>query len=161
MTFHYVAYGVTLALHTYARWGVLLAGIASVATSIHGHVTRRGWSRSDERLALTFVALSDLQLVLGLLLYLWLSPISEAARAAGVGAALSQPSLWFFGFVHPLLMVIGFVVVHATRARSKRAKEDTSRFRTMAIGLCVWLTIVLLAIPWPWTSYGCPASAAT
>jgi hypothetical protein len=150
-----VAYAVALLLHSYLRWGVLAAGIASFVASSHGRHTGRAWARADERLALAFVALTDLQLLLGLLLHLWLSPFSQAALAAP-RAALGQPQLWFFGFLHPTLRILGFVVAHATRARSKRAKSDDDRFAVMSTGIGAWLIVVLLAVPWPWLDYGRP-----
>ncbi len=156
MTPSLVAYGITLALHTYVRWAVLVVGLGAWASALHGVITARPWSRVDERFALAFVGFTDLQLLAGLLLHLWLSPISQAALAAGPLGSRTQPSLLFFGYVHPLLMIAGFIVAHATRARSKRLSHDGERFRTVARGLTLWLVLVLLAIPWPWMSYGRP-----
>lgn len=148
-------YALALLLHGYLRWAVLVGGVASFVASMHGRFTGRPWRRADERLALAFVALTDLQLLLGLLLHLWLSPFSQAALASP-RAALGQAQLWFFGFVHPTLMILGFVVAHVTRARSKRAASDEDRFAVMSTGLGGWLIVVLIAVPWPWLDYGRP-----
>lgn len=145
-----------LLAHSYLRWAVLIAGVLALALALHGWRTGRAWGRADERLAAAFVGLADLQLLVGLLLHLWLSPFSGAALEAGVSTSLAYPPLWFFGYVHPLAMIAAVVVAHAARARGKRAADAAARFRIAATGLAVGLVVVVLAVPWPWLAYGRP-----
>jgi hypothetical protein len=149
-----LAYEFVITIHSYLRWGLLAAGLLSGAASLHGWRAGRRWSFLDERLAVTLVLCVDLQLVVGLLLYLVLSPFGEAVFAGGLRAAGATPTVLFFGLLHPCLMILSFLVAHAARGRSKKASSDEARFRIMSRGVLLWLLLVALAIPWPWMPYG-------
>jgi hypothetical protein len=150
------AYVITLFAHSYVRWVALLAGALALGAAAHGLVSRRSWTKVDDRLSVVLVAATDLQLLLGLLLHLWLSPIARAALEGGGDRAAANAPLWFFGYVHPVAMFVGFLVVHIGRARSRRAEAAPAKFRALAWALGVWMITALAAMPWPWLSYGRP-----
>lgn len=150
----YLVHEFMLTIHAYLRWGVLVAGLLSWAASLHGWGSGRRWTFADERMASAMVMWVDLQLVVGLLLYLWLSPMSEAVFRAGLRATVTSPPLLFFGVLHPCLMILGFLLVHVVRVRGKKASTDRERFRVMSLGLSLWGLLVTLAIPWPWMPWG-------
>ena len=71
-------YDIALFLHSWLRWVVILAGILAVASSF---MTREASSEAPDpvdRWGLVFTATLDLQMLLGLLLYLVLSPTTAA-----------------------------------------------------------------------------------
>lgn len=105
------------------------------------------WAEKHERLHVLFLAVLDVQLLLGLLLYFKLSPYSQAALA-NMGAAMKEPTLRFFGVEHITTMLVAVVVAHVGRIRSKR-KQGAAHFRSALITQVAWLVLTLLAIPWP------------
>ncbi|MET0385593.1 MAG: hypothetical protein ABW321_06525, partial [Polyangiales bacterium] len=140
-------YVTVLGLHSWLRWIVLAAGIGVLITAI-GALSAN--ARSQTRTELwhaAFIGLLDLQFLLGLSLYLWLSPIAAAARAA-IGPAMKNPTLRFFGVEHVVTMLLAIVVAHVGRARARR-KEGRPRARTVVIAQALWLLLTLAAIPWP------------
>src|SRR5207248_4439237 len=82
----------------------------------------------------------DLQLLLGLSLYLFLSPFTKAFFAA---PTLKQPHLRFFGVEHIFGMLVAVMLVHLGKRR------------VFAFTLAA-LLVMLASIPWPFLVYGRP-----
>jgi uncharacterized membrane protein YozB (DUF420 family) len=139
-------YSVVLFTHSWLRYLLLGLGIAllvlCVADRKRGH-----WAEKHERLHVLFLAVLDVQFLLGLLLYFKLSPYSQAALA-NMGAAMKEPTLRFFGVEHITTMLVAVIVAHLGRVRSKR-KQGAAHFRSVLITQSVWLLLTLAAIPWP------------
>lgn len=137
-------YTATLFLHSWLRYVVLGLGLLLIFGSVGG--LRKGWSAGLERLHASFMGILDLQMLLGLWLYLALSPIALAARA-NMAVAMKDPQLRFFGVEHIATMLIAVVIAHVGRARSK--KKGDARSKSVLIFQCVWLLLTLASIPWP------------
>ena len=80
----------------------------------------------DERICRIFVGLLDLQMLVGLLLYFVLSPITKAALS-DFGGAMSEPSMRFWAVEHVFGMVVGIALAHvghvAGQARGDRCAQ--------------------------------------
>jgi hypothetical protein len=148
-------YGAVLFTHSYVRWLVLALAVVVLARAFLGWRRGRAWTAADERWHSAFVGIVDLQFTLGLLLYLWLSPVSWAFfRSAG--AALRDPMLRFFGVEHVVGMVVAVTLIHMARDRSRRAASDGLRHRQVWITTLVALAIIAASIPWPVFPYARP-----
>ena len=145
-------YFVTLALHSLIRWVVLFTGLAATARGIAGW-KGRAWTAADNRVGVWFISSLDMQFLLGLLLYVVLSPTVNLAFK-NVGAAMRDPMLRFFLVEHAAGMIIAIVLAHIGRVRTKKAATDQSRHRAAAVFFGLALVIILLSIPWP----GMPAA---
>jgi hypothetical protein len=97
----------------------------------------------------------DLQVVLGFILYIFLSPFTQTALQ-DFGAAMSNELLRYWSVEHVLLMIVALILIHIGRATSKVAEEATSKHRRAAIFFGLALLAILLAIPWPFLPYGRP-----
>jgi hypothetical protein len=139
-------YSVVLFTHSWLRYLLLGFGIALLVVCAR-HRKSTHWTEKHERLHVLFLAVLDVQFLLGLLLYFKLSPYSQAALA-NMGAAMKEPTLRFFGVEHITTMLIAVVVAHVGRVRSKR-KQGAAHFRSVLITQSVWLLLTLAAIPWP------------
>jgi len=148
-------YSVVLFTHSWLRYLLLGFGIALLALCVRGLRLQGGsWTEKQERIHVLFTAILDVQFLLGLLLYLKLSPITQTALA-NMGAAMKEPTLRFFGVEHIVTMLIAVIVAHVGRARSKR-KQGKARFKSVLITQAVWLVLTLAAIPWPGLDVGRP-----
>lgn len=56
-------------------------------------------------------------------LLVWASPVATLAWQVGPRAAFTQPQLAWFGYLHPLLMVIAVAILEAGHARARRADD--------------------------------------
>lgn len=149
-----MAYTVTLLVHSYLRWLVMVLGLIALGRSLVGWLRGRAWQPADDRAQVRFLAALDVQMLLGLVMYFALSPVT-AAFLAGPKAAMKDPQLRFFGVEHQFAMLLGILVVHAVRSIAKK-KADRPRHRMTAIGLLVWAVLVAAAVPWPGTAHGRP-----
>jgi hypothetical protein len=141
------AHAVVLFLHSYLRWVVLGLVLVVLFRARSGWRKAFAWSEADERTHKAFVGVLDLQLLLGLLLYLVLSPITRAFFASP-GPSMKVSEIRFFGIEHITLMIVAVVVAHVGRVRSKR-REGAARHKGVFITSLVTLILILAAIPWP------------
>lgn len=148
-------YAVLLTLHSLIRWVVVLAALAALVRAIGGLSGRQAWSALDQRLGIIFTSAMDTQLLIGLLLYFFFSPITTAALR-DMGGAMAQAGARFFAVEHWLLMLVALVVAHIGWARAKKASSDSAKFRQIAIFFGLAIVIVLLAIPWPFSATARP-----
>jgi hypothetical protein len=147
-------YGWIILLHSALRWLVLGLAIVAVARALQGRSGHRAWSKTDEYAGLGFVAALDLQLFVGLVL-LFFGPVTVLGLYEPA-MMVSSRLLRFFTLEHPLLMILAIVFAHVGRARVKRAPGDADRHRRAARFYGLALLLILVAIPWPFLSYGRP-----
>ena len=140
-------YTFVLATHNIVRWLVLIVGVIAVVMAFVGWFGKRNWRDTDDKLGLAYTGLLDLNLLLGLLLYIFLSPITKAAFA-NFGAAMGDSTLRFFAVEHIFGMVVAIVLAHVGRSRSKKASDSVKKYRTAAIWFALSLVAVLAMIPW-------------
>ncbi len=148
-------YGFVLFSHSLLRWVVLLAVVLACARSFLAARRGRAWGRGDERLHVALVSVLDLQLLLGIALYVVLSPFSRAFLD-DFRQGMADPVVRFFGIEHGLAMVVAIAVVHVGRVRSKRLAEDARRHRVVWVSTLIALLLILLSIPWPVFPYARP-----
>lgn len=144
-------YPVVLSLHSWLRWVVLLTGLVVVIRAFG----RRPWTSIDDRVGAAFVGVLDLQLVLGLLLYAWLSPITSAAFA-DMGAAMKVSAMRFWLVEHVFGMVVAIALAHVGRARIRRAPDAARRHHLALVFFGLALLVILITIPWPGLPYARP-----
>jgi hypothetical protein len=137
-------YAIALIVHSWLRWAVLAAGLAAIA---------RGGSR-DGAAGRWFTILLDVQMLLGLLLYFLLSPVTGAALE-DFGAAMGASQVRFFAVEHVFGMLIALALAHVGRKRVAKAPAER-KARTAAIFYGLALVAVLASIPWPGLPAGRP-----
>ncbi len=147
-------YTFVLTLHSWLRWVALVAGVAATVTTLSDRSTSTAPGRAD-MWGLALMISLDLQMLLGLLLYLVLSPFTAEAMR-DFGAAMRNPPLRFFAVEHLTLMMTAVVLVHVGRLLARKAKTaDAKRLRMlMAFGFAT--ALMVLGIPWPGMAAGRP-----
>jgi hypothetical protein len=148
-------YPLLLATHSIIRWGLLAFAILLVGRCARVTARGSGWTTTDDRLSAAFVGMADTQLLVGLSLYLWVSPWSRVATTLPIRGLVAEPSLAFFAIVHPMAMLAGFVLLHGVRARA-RAAPPLIRARITTRGVLAWVALVIVSIPWPGLPWGRP-----
>src|SRR5262249_46226282 len=138
------AYDLVLLAHSYLRWLVLLL---AVATALRALVAAR--TPGDVRLHVGLIAAVDTQFLLGLVLYILLSP-TTSAFFADVRAGMRDSALRFFGVEHFVGMLIAIAILHQGRPRKSPTR------RRVLVTTLVPLAIMLASIPWPSRPYGRP-----
>jgi len=125
-------------------WRVILA----VASSF---MTREASSEAPDpvdRWGLVFTASLDLQMLLGLLLYLVLSP-TTAAIFKDFGGAMKDPVARFWAVEHVGTMILAVALAHVGRVLGRKAKSPASKRMRLLICFGVSLLAILGGTPWP------------
>ena len=144
-------YDFVLLAHSWLRWLVLLAALVAVARAISGVSTRRPWTPVDDRAGMWLTAALDLQMLLGLVLYLFLSPVTKSGFV-DMAAAMKVADIRFFIADHPVGMIIAIALAHVGRARARKAADAESRHKRALVFFALALVMILLSIPWPFLS---------
>lgn len=137
-----------LFIHSWLRWAVLGAALYVIVRAVRGIRSKSDWHKADARAFFTLCRLADVQVTLGLLLYLWLSPIVQSALV-DLKAAMRSAPLRFFGVEHITAMVIAIVVLNIGSLRVKRHEPSTARHATSLKWTLGFLLCVCAGIPWP------------
>jgi len=141
------AYGITLFLHSWTRWALLLAAVLIIVQAFRGWSGTQVWDDGKAKLSAAFVHLSSLQLVLGLLLYGVFSPLTASAMS-DMGAAMRDSTLRFWAVEHITMMTIAIALAHIGSGRIRKGADDKAKHRAAAIFFTLALAIMISSIPW-------------
>ena len=135
-------YSHLLAAHNLMRWLALAAGLAAFLVAASGWSGAKPAGPALRRFSLLFVIVMDLQFLLGLILFLGLSPVTRAAFQNMAEAMKIQESR-FFTVEHTTYMLIAVALAHLGGILARKMKI---RGATMAYLFSVLL--MLAGIPW-------------
>lgn len=125
-------YDILKVSHNGLRWVLLAVLLFVIIRSWLGFAQKSSYGKLDNATGGALVGLAHLQLLIGLILYFGLSPITKAAFA-DFGAAMKDPTLRLYAVEHILTMVIAVALLQVGRIFSKKAAEDARKFRVMAV----------------------------
>jgi hypothetical protein len=140
-------YPFVLGLHNLLRWAVLLAAFALCTVLIPGLSGKRSWSRRTDIVASSYTGLMYLQLLVGLALYIGVSPYMNSILA-NFGTALKNAETRFFAVEHVTGMLLAVLFAHLGNLLSKRRNTDQAKYRTASLFFGLSLLCVLALIPW-------------
>ncbi len=136
-------YSTLIFLHGLLRWVVVGAAIWTLVRPL------------EKRPGLALVLSMDTQVLLGLLMYAAVSPVTQVALA-NMKLAMKDHALRFWAVEHPFTMLLALVAVHGGRIAARKAKDEGTRRRRVVTWTAITLVLVLAGMPWPFLSYGRP-----
>jgi len=124
-------YNALLVSHSLFRWLVVLSLIVAIITGLRGWMTKKEFTSLDDKVRHWTATIVHIQFMLGLTLY-FISPIirhflnnlEETMKIREVGSA-----------------------------KAKRKLVDNDKFKTMTIYFLIGFVIILLIIPWGFSSF--------
>jgi uncharacterized Tic20 family protein len=129
------AYGLVLAIHSTLRWVVLVGGLVAAAAAWAARFGARSWTDTTTAAGRAFAVAMDLQFVVGLVLYVVLSP-TVAAGLRNMSGAMGDAHHRFWMLEHPAAMILALVLAHigvaqnsCLPARRRRAAVAVPRLR--------------------------------
>lgn len=141
-------YSSALWLHSLLRWAVLLAGLVAWFRAIGGHTAKRPWTPKDELWGLLLTISVDIQFVVGLVLYVFLSPITKMG-VRNLAAAMQIGTARFFTVEHLFGMIVAIALVHVGRVKIRKAADPARKHRLAMIFFGIAIVIMIISIPWP------------
>ena len=139
-------YSAVLLAHSWIRWIALIAAVGTILAALRIRVPadRAG----ADRWSLFAMAALDLQMLLGLILYIVLSPVTKSAFV-DMAAAMREAPIRFFAVEHPVGMIVAIALAHVGRVRVRKASDSESKHKRALVFFGLALLVLLLSIPWP------------
>jgi uncharacterized BrkB/YihY/UPF0761 family membrane protein len=132
--------------HNFTRWLVLLAALVALVMAVMALAGRKPYEKRHRLANLSFVISMDLQLVLGLLLYV-VSPLVQSALA-DIGNAMGNSELRFFAVEHMSVMLVAVALAHVGSVLIRRAPSDHAKHARAVLWFGLSTTAVIFSIPW-------------
>jgi hypothetical protein len=142
------AYTSVLLIHSVLRYALLAFAFIAVYRAFSGWVGNKPYTTTDNKVATFLIATVHSQLLLGLVLYGFLSPYVKMGLA-DMKAAMKTPLLRFWTVEHISLMIVAVVLFQLGRTLSKKATTDKAKHQRAAIFFTLALVTVFVMIPWP------------
>lgn len=133
-------------LHNVLRWLVLVAGIIGIVAAAAA-VGKRAWTPRLASVSRVFTITMDVQFLVGLVLYVFLSPLTTGAFR-NFSAAMQSDEIRFFLVEHGPLMLIALILVHIGAVRGKKKESP----RQALIFWIIAMLVILAAIPWQYSA---------
>ena len=147
-------YTLVLILHSWIRWIALVAGLGATMAAFNHRAQKDALDRADWW-GLALMAALDLQMLLGLLLYLVLSPTMQEILQ-NFSAAMQKSVTRFWAVEHISTMMVAVVLVHVGRVLGRKAATPEAKRTRLLVCFGVATLAMLAAIPWPGMTDGRP-----
>ena len=139
-------YSITLYLHSWNRWIILIAGLLTIVFAISGRVNKKEYTKRDRVTSLVFISSLHLQLLIGLLLYFVLSPLTLHALS-DFGAAMKDGAIRYWAVEHSLVNLIAIFIAQAGSIIIKRKQSSKAKFKSTLVWNIIALVLILAMIP--------------
>jgi hypothetical protein len=147
-------YTTILMLHSWLRWVALIAGVAATISALRETTPSTGQTRAD-RWGLILMATLDLQMLLGLVMYLAISPTMAAIRDNFAGS-MKDPVARFWAVEHITTMMLAVILTHVGRVLARKSATPEAKRMKLFVSFAVATALMLLAMPWPGLRAGRP-----
>lgn len=131
-------------IHSYLAVALLLILLFASIYALVSWAKGREYSGRSKKILLAGLVASHLQLIIGFIVY-FISPLG----VSGFSKEVMKNSIGrLYVLEHPLMMLIGIVLITIGYSKSKRAKDKTAKFRLAGILYTIGLIMILSRIPW-------------
>jgi NADH:ubiquinone oxidoreductase subunit 2 (subunit N) len=129
-------------IHSYWAYLVLAMLLFAVINAVIGFTKKRTFTDKDLRIGLFTLIVSHLQLLIGIILYVYQGRYSNVSESMKVSEAR------LIALEHPLMMILAIVCITIGWSKHKKKTEDSAKFKTFALFYGLALLLVLSRIPW-------------
>jgi len=140
-------YTIVLEIHSFIRWIYLAGTLVTAFRAWYGWRGGRAWIKLDDYLSLSLTIVADVQMLLGILLYLVFSP-----KTTGIWSdfytTFYQAAFQYFGVYHLFMMLVSVFLLHLLRKLNNSTASDSMKFKRSLFLVLLALMVTILAIPW-------------
>ena len=134
--------------HSGWRWVVLALLIYAIFNAFTKWQSGQSFEDKDRKTNLFAMVSVHIQLLFGFVLY-FMSPSVQFSSAT-----MKDSMLRFFTVEHLVMMLIAVILITIGNSMSKKALEDTIKFKKTFTYYLIGLIIILAGIPWPFRGFG-------
>jgi hypothetical protein len=141
-------YEIIKQLHSGWAYLAFLLLIIAVVNSIFGFVSKKEYKDTDKKIGLYALGAIHTQVVIGFIIY-FVSPSGFFNIVnLGMGEVMKNAALRLTVIEHPLMNIIGVVLMTIGWVKHKKISSSESKFKTVAIYYGIGLLLILSRIPW-------------
>lgn len=140
-------YQFVLVLHNLLRWFVVLFAVLALLKALQGWLGKKEWSASDKSIGMLFTISMDTQILLGILLYVGLSPLMKLVWS-DFSAAMQNNELRFFAVEHLPYMILAAIAAHIGYRAGKADIEAARKQRAASIWYAAAILFLVIGMPW-------------
>ncbi|MEM8928427.1 MAG: hypothetical protein AAGC45_09500 [Bacteroidota bacterium] len=134
-------------LHSYLAYTVFAILVFAVINALLGWYGNKEFRfEKDLRISLFALILSHIQLLIGLIVYF--TSASGMNAIAVVGMKNLNATARLLALEHPLINIIAVALITIGWSRHKKKREDTAKFKSIAIFYGLGLLLILSRVPW-------------
>lgn len=130
--------------HSYVAYLALLLLAIAVLHAILSLIQKRPFTATSRKFTLFGLIAAHVQMLFGLFLY-FVSPLGFSNMGK---TAMGDSQQRLFALEHPLMMLIGIVLITIGYSKAKRATEDARKFKLIAWCYGIGLLLILARVPW-------------
>ena len=133
---------------THSNWAlvVIILMLIAIINAAISFFRNKKYNFLDRKLTLYALISVHIQILLGAVTYMQ-SHFTQTAMA-DFGAAMKDSMLRLFAVEHPLMMIIGVVVITIGYTKAKKATDNKLKFKNIFIYYTIGLILILSRIPW-------------
>jgi hypothetical protein len=146
-------YTTVLTLHSWIRWIALVAGVGVTLAAVRGKV--QGESSIADRWAMVAMMALDIQMLIGLILYLGLSPNMQEILNH-FGDSMRRADTRFWAVEHITAMIAAVALSHVGRVLARKAKDPAAKRTRLLVTFGLATLLMLVGMPWPGRPGGRP-----
>jgi hypothetical protein len=139
-------YEILLNLHSWLRWLVLGMAVVVIYNNYNGWKSGLVYTAKDKKLNTYLMILLHSQLVIGLALYLGVSPMMKDIMT-NFGASMKDAGQRFWSVEHIMGMLVGIIVAQIGASKAKKQATDADKFKTGFMWFAIGILIIILMIP--------------
>lgn len=132
-------------LHSILRYFILFFAIMVVFQSIAGMLQKKKFKKVHKQVALFLLIFCDLQLLLGVLLYVYRVIQPGMLSAADL---MKDTYKRYYAVEHGLSMTIAIILIHVGYSVTKKNIDDDRKFKRLLWCTLLALIIFVAMIPW-------------
>ena len=130
--------------HSGLRWAVLLLLLVAIINALSKWRGGKQFADGDRKIALFTMISAHVQLILGLILYFFLSPAVQFNENT-----MADKVLRFYSVEHLTIMLLAIAVITIGYSKAKKKLESAQKFRSVFVYYLIGLILILAGIPWP------------
>lgn len=134
-------YEIIKQIHSGWAYLAFLLLVIAVVNSIIGLISKKEYTAKDKKIGLYALGAIHIQLVIGFIIY-FVSPVGFS------GFSMSDSALRLTSMEHPLINILGIVLMTIGWVKHKKLTSSESKFKTVAIYYGLGFVLILSRIPW-------------
>ena len=130
--------------HSGLRWVVLALLLVAIVNALSKWRGGKQYTDGDRKITLFTMISAHVQLILGLILYFFLSPAVQFNENT-----MADKVLRFYSVEHLTIMLLAIAVITIGYSKAKKKLESAQKFRSVFVYYLIGLILILAGIPWP------------